>query len=107
MESLLLRDAVRRHGVRVVLRHLYEATTPVAKGFRYLLLGLDVLSIAWIVTASFYGPVPWVLAVDALLGVLLLAEFGMRIAASGRPSFSRAKASPIETEKCSMRLASR
>jgi voltage-gated potassium channel len=80
-----LREAVRRHGARVVLRHLYEASTPVAQGFRYLLLGLDVLSIAWIVTASFYGPVPWVLALDAALGVLLLAEFAMRIAASGRP----------------------
>jgi hypothetical protein len=52
---------------------------------RYVLLGLDVLSIAWIVTASFYGPIPAVLAVDALLGVLLLAEFAMRVAASGRP----------------------
>jgi voltage-gated potassium channel len=60
----------------------------VAKNFRYVLLGLDVLSIAWIVTASFYGPIPVVLAVDAMLGVLLLAEFGMRVAASGRPWYA-------------------
>ena len=85
MQGMSLREAVREHGVRVVLRYLYEATTPVAKNFRYVLLGLDVLSIAWIVTASFYGPIPAVLAVDALLGVLLLAEFAMRVAASGRP----------------------
>jgi voltage-gated potassium channel len=80
-----LREAVREHGVRVVLRLPLRGHTPVAKNFRYVLLGLDVLSIAWIVTASFYGPIPAVLAVDALLGVLLLAEFAMRVAASGRP----------------------
>jgi voltage-gated potassium channel len=80
-----LRDAIREHGLRVVLRHLYEAATPEAKRFRYALLGLDLLSIGWIVAASFIGATPGVLAVDAVLGLVLLAEFALRIAASGRP----------------------
>ncbi|MBX9702306.1 MAG: potassium channel family protein [Acetobacteraceae bacterium] len=80
-----LRQALREHGLRVLLRHLYEAPTPEAKRFRYALLGLDMLSIGWIVAASFLGPTPLVLTIDVLLGLVLLAEFGFRIAASGQP----------------------
>lgn len=80
-----LREALREHGLRVLLRHLYEAATPEAKRFRYALLGLDLLSIGWIVAASFIGPTPLVLAFDVLLGLVLLIEFGFRIAAAGRP----------------------
>jgi voltage-gated potassium channel len=80
-----LREALREHGPRVLLRHLYEAATPEARRFRYVLLGVDLLSIGWIVAASFLGPTPAVLWCDVLLGLLLAAEFGFRIAASGRP----------------------
>jgi voltage-gated potassium channel len=69
-----------------VLRHLYEAMTPEAKRFRYGLLLLDMVSVGWIVTASFMPFNTLVLAVDAWLGAVLLAEFGLRIAASGRPA---------------------
>ena len=82
---MTLREALRAHGPRVLLRHLYEATTPEARRFRYVLLGIDLLSIGWIVAASFLGPTPAVLAGDALLGVVLALEFACRIAASGRP----------------------
>ncbi len=75
----------RGHGRRAVLRHLYEAMTPEAKRFRYALLALDVASIAWIAAASFFGPSPPVLTIDVLLGLVLLAEFALRIAASGVP----------------------
>lgn len=68
-----------------MLRHLYEAETPRAKRFRYTLLVLDLLSIGWIVLASFLPLSGLVLTVDVLLGLLLLAEFGFRIAASGVP----------------------
>jgi voltage-gated potassium channel len=80
-----MREMARRHGPRVVLRHLYEAGTPPAKRFRYALLGLDILSIAWIVIASFLPVSSLVLTLDVLLGLVLLTEFGMRIAASGVP----------------------
>lgn len=75
----------RHHSVRVVLRHLYEAGTPEAKRFRYALLGLDILSIAWIIAASFVPTTAFELTVDVLLGLVLLGEFGLRIAASGVP----------------------
>lgn len=75
----------RRHGLRAVLRHLYEAPTPAAKRFRYALLGLDILSIGWIVAASFLPSGPFELTVDVLLGLVLLGEYGLRIASSGRP----------------------
>ena len=80
-----MREMARRHGPRVVLRHLYEAGTPPAKRFRYALLCLDILSIAWIVVASFLPVSSLVLTLDVLLGLVLLGEFGMRIAASGVP----------------------
>jgi voltage-gated potassium channel len=75
----------RHHSFRVVLRHLYEAGTPQAKRFRYGLLGLDILSIGWIVAASFLPITGVVLTVDVLLGLVLLGEFGLRVAASGVP----------------------
>ncbi|WP_200305428.1 potassium channel family protein, partial [Paracraurococcus ruber] len=80
-----VRDLARRHGLRAMLRHLYEATTPEARRFRYALLGLDLLSVGWIILASFLPVTPWVLTVDVLLGLVLLAEFALRIAASGVP----------------------
>lgn len=80
-----LRAAIAEHGLRVVLRHLYEAATPQAKRFRYALLALDIVSIGWIVVASFLGPTPAVLWGDVTLGLVLLIEFGFRIGASGTP----------------------
>jgi voltage-gated potassium channel len=68
-----------------VLRHLYEAATPAAKRFRYVLLALDAVSISWIVAASFLPLSPLVLATDVALGLVLLGEFVLRIAASGQP----------------------
>ncbi|WP_149539210.1 ion channel [Siccirubricoccus phaeus] len=75
----------RRHSWRVRLRHLYEAMTPEAKRFRYGLLALDAASLGWIVAASFQPRTPMVLAGDVALGLVLLGEFGLRLAANGRP----------------------
>lgn len=75
----------REHGLRVVLRHLYEAMTPEAKRFRYGLLLLDLVSVGWIAAASFMEASSLVLTIDVLLGLVLLAEYGVRIAASGVP----------------------
>ncbi|MCO6418233.1 potassium channel family protein [Siccirubricoccus sp. KC 17139] len=81
----MARPGHRRHGWRVRLRHLYEAPAPEAKRFRYALLGLDALSLGWIVAASFLGPTGPALAVDVVLGLVLLGEYGLRLAASGKP----------------------
>ena len=79
-------DVERRgHGRRVLLRHLYEAMTPEARRFRYGLLLLDAASVGWIVAASFLDASTLVLTVDVLLGLVLLTEFAVRIAASGVP----------------------
>lgn len=80
-----MREMARQRGLRVLLRHLYEAATPQAKRFRYALLCLDIISIGWIVLASFLPASGLVLGVDCGLGLVLLTEFGMRIAASGVP----------------------
>lgn len=78
---------VRHHhgSLRVWLRYLHRADTPPAKRFRYGLLLLDLVSIGWIVTASFLPQTALELTVDAALGVVLLGEFGLRLAASRRP----------------------
>ncbi|MDI3306233.1 MAG: potassium channel family protein [Acetobacteraceae bacterium] len=68
------------------LRYLHRADTPVAKRFRYGLLLLDLVSIGWIVAASFLPRTAIVLAVDVLLGLVLLVEFGLRLLASRRPA---------------------
>jgi voltage-gated potassium channel len=81
----MVREMARRHGFRVVLRHLYEAGTPPAKRFRYALLGLDILSVGWIVLASFQEPSVLVFRIDVVFGLLLLSEFCLRISASGVP----------------------
>ena len=75
----------RTHSRRAVLRHLYEAMTPEAKRFRYGLLLLDVVSVGWIAAASFMESSPVVLTIDVTLGLVLLAEYAVRIAASGVP----------------------
>jgi len=75
----------RRDRIRVALRRLYRAEVPEARRFRYALLGLDLLSIGWIVTASFLPLSRAVLAVDVALGLVLLVEFAARIGASARP----------------------
>jgi voltage-gated potassium channel len=77
--------APHRHGKRAVLRHLYAAGTPRARHFRYGLLALDIVSVGWIVAVSFLDATTPVLVVDVVLGLVLLGEFGLRLASSGRP----------------------
>ena len=75
-----------RHGrLRVALRRLYRSEVLEARRFRYALLGLDLLSIGWIILASFLPLTGTVLAIDVGLGLVLLAEFVARLSASARP----------------------
>ena len=62
-----MREMARRHGPRVVLRHLYEAGTPPAKRFRYALLGLDILSITEDRVTGVWAVADW-------LGLLVQAQ---------------------------------
>jgi voltage-gated potassium channel len=80
--------------LRARLRRLYTAPTPRARRFRYGLLLLDLVSILWIVVASFL-PLAWpVLALDMALGAVLLAEYLARHAARRRPFLSAMR--PLE-----------
>ncbi|RYJ02299.1 MAG: two pore domain potassium channel family protein [Acetobacteraceae bacterium] len=67
------------------MRQLYRTEAPRARQFRYALLVLDLLSIAWIVAASFLPLSATVLTVDCVLGLVLLVEFAARQGASARP----------------------
>jgi voltage-gated potassium channel len=78
-------DQPQRDGFRPALRRLYWSKTAQAKRYRYLLLALDAISIGWIVYASFLPTSAMVLAVDVVLGLVLLAEFAARTAAASRP----------------------
>jgi voltage-gated potassium channel len=82
------------HGWRAWLRHLYTARTPAARRFRYGLLALDLLSVAWIVVASFLPSRGVVVAVDVGLGLMLLAEFAARHWVRDHPLSSAAR--PLE-----------
>ncbi len=84
----------RRDRLRVALRRLYRAEVPEARRFRYALLGLDLISIGWIVFVSFLPLTGTVLVADVGLGLVLLAEFAARISASARPW--RAAVQPLE-----------
>ncbi len=70
--------------MRSRLRELYVANTPRARRFRYGLLMLDAINLAWIVTASFMHGKPVVIAIDVLLGLILAGEFAMRMKAWGK-----------------------
>ena len=70
--------------LRSRLRELYVANTPRARRFRYGLLLLDAVNLAWIVTASFMHGQKAVIVIDVLLGLVLAFEFAMRMKAWGR-----------------------
>jgi voltage-gated potassium channel len=66
------------------LRELYEASTPVGVRFRYGLLAFDLATIAFIVGTSFVPQSGIVESIDLVLGLLILADFGARLAISRR-----------------------
>ncbi len=72
-------------GWRVRVRRLYLGVGPGARFFRCALLLLEVLSLGWIVAASFFDDDPGVFRLDMLLGLVLLSEFVIRMAVARRP----------------------
>ena len=66
------------------LRELYEASTPVGVRFRYGLLAFDLATVAFIVGTSFLPQSDIVESIDLVLGLLILADFGARLAISRR-----------------------
>lgn len=82
----MLREALRhRGGLPAMLRHLYHSDAPRARQFRYGLLVLDLVSVGWLILASFLDASPLILTVDVALGCLLLVELSLRLVASRQP----------------------
>ena len=77
--------ASRPPGWRARLRRLYLGDSPAAQRFRAALIGLEALSLGWIVAASFFDDAPWVFRLDMVLGAVLLAEFALRMSVARRP----------------------
>lgn len=70
---------------RQTLRRLYEARTAAGRRFRYGLVALDVVTILYIIATSFleHGRITGI--IDAIFGVVLLADFVARMALARQP----------------------
>lgn len=67
------------------LRALYHGRTPRAEAFRYFLLAFDLVTISFFVAASMVSEPPaWMAVVEIVIAVLVLADYGARLAISHR-----------------------
>lgn len=62
------------------LTGLYEGDTAAAHRFRYGLLAFDLVTIVFVIVTSFFPRTGWVEIVDLVLGVVILADFAVRVA---------------------------
>ncbi len=62
------------------IRAYYEGDTPEAQRFRYALLVFDLVTILFVIVTSFFPRTRGVEIADVLFGVLILADFGIRLA---------------------------
>ncbi|KEO57423.1 potassium channel family protein [Thioclava indica] len=62
------------------LRMLYESDGARAHRFRYALLAFDLSTIAFVIVTSFFPHVVWIEIADALIGVVIVADFMARFA---------------------------
>ena len=61
------------------IRSLYEDDTAAAHRFRYGVLAFDIVTILFVIGTSFYEHTTLIEIVDAVFGVLILADFLVRI----------------------------
>jgi voltage-gated potassium channel len=73
------------HDWRARLHELYYGWSPRAVRFRYALLAFDLVVIGFVISSSFFFGDPVVEALDVAFGLLILAEFCARMAASRAP----------------------
>ncbi|WP_417807283.1 ion channel [Thioclava sp.] len=62
------------------LKMLYESDGARAHQFRYALLAFDLSTIAFVIVTSFFPHVLWIEIADALIGVVIVADFVARFA---------------------------
>jgi len=61
------------------VRDLYEGDSKAAQRFRYGLLGFDLLTILFVIVTSFIDRTGLIEAIDLVFGVLILADFVIRL----------------------------
>lgn len=69
-----------------LFRELYEDETPRAHKFRYGVLIFDLITIGFVVVTSFFERAPWIEVMDALFGIVILADMIIRYRLSERKS---------------------
>lgn len=77
-------DTTKPQTLRERIRTLYEGDVPAGHRFRYALLVFDLVTIAFVIATSFLN---WqgTEYVDAVIGVVLLADFAARLWIARRP----------------------
>ena len=81
-ETGAVADAGRLTTLRDTLRYYYEGHAPEAQRFRYGLLGFDLVTILFIVGTSFLERTAVIEWLDLLFGLIILADFIVRLAIS-------------------------
>lgn len=71
--------------LRSRLRTLYEGEGQTGDRFRYALLAFDLLTVAWLITSSFFERGPHHIRIDVAIGVVFLIDFMARLFISRRP----------------------
>jgi voltage-gated potassium channel len=61
------------------IRALYEGDSHAAHTFRYILLIFDLVTIGFVVVTSFFTHTPLIEAIDVVFGILILADFIVRL----------------------------
>lgn len=69
---------------RTRLINLYEGDSARADRFRYWILGIDVVTILFLIVTTFFEPNPFIIAFDVLLGLYILADFAARLTIAER-----------------------
>lgn len=67
------------------LRHLYHGVGDDCRRFRYAVLVFDIATVLFVITTSFLPRSDLIGALDVAIGLVLLAEYAARLAASRRP----------------------
>lgn len=62
-------------------REFFYGTGPLGLRGRYVMLGMDSLIVVYFLATTFLEPYEWILAVDMVIGVILLLEFIARVLA--------------------------
>lgn len=65
--------------LKAQIEHLYEGESARAHRFRYLILGLDVLTLVFLIISTFFYGEWWVEMLDVVFGLYLLADYSARL----------------------------